>query len=46
MYNKYIMSIVALKRKTDAKYKNVSANQINGFSLNGTKRLQGYIGQT
>lgn len=40
------MSIVALKRKTDAKYKNVSANQINGFSLNGTKRLQGYIGQT
>ena len=40
------MSIVALKRKTDAKYKNVSANEINGFSLNGTKRLQGYIGQT
>lgn len=40
------MSIVALKRKTDAKYKNVSANQINGFSLNGTRRLQGYIGQT
>ena len=40
------MSIVALKRKTDAKYKNVSANEINGFSLNGTRRLQGYIGQT
>lgn len=40
------MSIVALKRKTEAKYKNVSANQLNGFSLNGTKRLQGYIGQT
>ena len=40
------MSIVALKRKTEAKYKNVSVNEINGFSLNGTKRLQGYIGQT
>jgi ribosomal protein L35AE/L33A len=40
------MSIVALKRKTEAKYKNVSVNEINGFSLNGTRRLQGYIGQT
>lgn len=40
------MSIVALKRKTDAKYKNLSTNQKNGFSLNGTTRQQGYIGQT
>jgi|UniRef100_A0A6C0IRA6 hypothetical protein len=40
------MSIVALKRKTDATYKNLSTNQPTGFSLNGTRRLQGYVGQT
>lgn len=40
------MSIVALKRKTEAKYNNNSVNQISGFSLNGTRRNQGYIGQT
>jgi hypothetical protein len=38
------MSIVALKRKTAAKYNNLSVGQKN-FSLNGTLRLQGYIGQ-
>jgi hypothetical protein len=39
------MSIVALKRKTAAKYKNNSVNQRN-FSLNGVHRSQGYVGQT
>lgn len=38
------MSIVTLKRKTSAKYNNVSVSQPQ-FSLNGTRRLQGYIGQ-
>lgn len=40
------MSIVTLKRKTQAKYNNNSTNSPNGFSLNGTHRNQGYIGQT
>ena len=40
------MSIVTLKRKTQAKYRNNSANSSDGFSLNGTHRSQGYIGQT
>ena len=40
------MSIVALKRKTEAKYNNMSVGQKNGFSINGTHRNQGYIGQT
>ena len=39
------MSIVALKRKTAAKYKNNSVNQ-RQFSLNGVHRSQGYVGQT
>jgi hypothetical protein len=39
------MSIVALKRKTEAKYNNNSVGQKN-FSINGTHRNQGYIGQT
>ena len=39
------MSIVALKRKTQAKYNNMSVGQPN-FSLNGTHRNQGFIGQT
>ena len=39
------MSIVALKRKTGAKYNNVSVST-TGFSLNGTRRNQGYVGQT
>ncbi len=40
------MSIVALKRKTQAKYNNMSVGSKTGFSLNGTHRSQGYIGQT
>lgn len=39
------MSIVALKRKTEALHKNMSVGQKN-FSINGTTRNQGYIGQT
>lgn len=39
------MSIVALKRKTEALYKNMSTGQ-KSFSINGTTRNQGYIGQT
>ena len=39
------MSIVALKRKTEALYKNLSVNQ-KQFTINGTTRNQGYIGQT
>lgn len=39
------MSIATLKRKTQAKYNNMSVNK-NTFSLNGTRRNQGYVGQT
>jgi len=39
------MSIVALKRKTASQYHNMSVGQ-NQFSLNGTRRSQGYVGQT
>jgi hypothetical protein len=39
------MSIATLKRKTQAKYNNMSVNS-NTFSLNGTRRNQGYVGQT
>jgi hypothetical protein len=38
------MSIVTLKRKTAAKYNNNSVSKPN-FSLNGTRRSQGYVGQ-
>lgn len=38
------MSIQTLKRKTAAKYKNNSVAQPQ-FSLNGTRRSQGYVGQ-
>jgi hypothetical protein len=38
------MSIVALKRKTEAKYNNMSVG-VPQFSLNGTHRSQGYVGQ-
>ena len=38
------MSIVTLKRKTQAQHNNMSAGQ-NAFSLNGTRRSSGYIGQ-
>ncbi len=40
------MSIVALKRKTAAKYNNNSVGSTTGFSLSGTHRNQGYVGQT
>jgi hypothetical protein len=39
------MSIATLKRKTEAKYNNMSVGG-NGFSLNGTHRSQGWVGQT
>jgi hypothetical protein len=39
------MSIATLKKKTASKYRNNSAN-LPHFSLNGTYRNQGYIGQT
>lgn len=39
------MSIATLKKKTFAKYNNMSVNSKNGFSLNGTHRNQGYVGQ-
>lgn len=39
------MSIATLKRKTQAKYNNVSVGEKN-FALNGTHRNQGYVGQT
>lgn len=38
------MSLVALKRKTAA-MQNLSTGQ-KGFSINGTRRSQGYVGQT
>jgi hypothetical protein len=40
------MSIVTLKRKTQTQYNNMSVNSKHGFSLNGTRRSQGYVGQT
>lgn len=39
------MSLQAMKRKTGTLYRNLSANR-TGFSINGTRRNQGYIGQT
>jgi hypothetical protein len=39
------MSIVALKRKAASQYNNMSVNQPQ-FSINGTTRNQGYVGQT
>lgn len=39
------MSIATLKRKTQAKYNNMSVGQPQ-FSINGTHRSQGYVGQT
>jgi len=41
------MSIATLKRKSKVLYNNLSVGSINGgFSLNGTHRNQGYVGQT
>jgi hypothetical protein len=39
------MSIVTLKKKTQTQYNNMSVG-LKGFSLNGTHRSQGYVGQT
>ena len=39
------MSVATLKKKTQAKYNNSSVGQKN-FSLNGTHRSQGWVGQT
>lgn len=39
------MSIATLKKKTQAKYNNMSVSQPQ-FSLNGTLRNQGYVGQS
>lgn len=39
------MSIATLKKKTQTQYRNMSVGQPS-FSLNGTHRSQGYIGQT
>jgi hypothetical protein len=39
------MSEATLKRKSRTLYNNLSVN-MNGFSINGTRRSQGYIGQT
>lgn len=40
------MSIVTLKKKSQVKYNNMSVQSKTGFSLNGTHRNQGYVGQT
>ena len=40
------MSIATLKRKTQTKYNNMSVGNTTGFSINGTHRNQGYVGQT
>lgn len=41
------MSEATLKKKTRTQYRNISVGSKNGgFSLNGTRRSQGYVGQT
>ena len=39
------MSIATLKKKSQAQYRNLSVNK-QQFSINGTHRSQGYVGQT
>jgi hypothetical protein len=39
------MSIATLKKKTNTQYNNMSVG-LHGFSINGTHRNQGYVGQT
>lgn len=39
------MSLATLKKKTQSKYNAMSVNA-GGFSLNGTRRIQGFVGQT
>lgn len=40
------MSLATLKKKTQTKYNNMSVGSKTGFSINGTHRSQGYVGQT
>ena len=40
------MSIATLKKKTASQYNNMSVGSKTGFSLNGTHRSQGYVGQS
>jgi hypothetical protein len=40
------MSIATLKKKSFTQYNNMSVGSKTGFSLNGTRRSQGYVGQT
>lgn len=40
------MSLATLKKKTATKYNAMSVGSKQGFSINGTYRNQGYIGQT
>lgn len=47
IYIFYKMSEATLKKKTRTQYRNMSVGSKNGgFSLNGTRRSQGYVGQT
>ena len=39
------MSLATFKKKTRAQYHNMSVGRVGGFSLNGTRRSQGYVGQ-
>lgn len=41
----YYMSIATLKKKVQSQYRNLSVGQPH-FSINGTHRSQGYVGQT
>jgi len=40
------MSIVTLKKKVQTQYNNMSVDSKYGFSINGTRRSQGFVGQT
>lgn len=40
------MSIATLKKKTKNQYNTLSVGSTNGFSINGTHRNQGYVGQS
>lgn len=40
------MSIATLKKKVQSEYNNSSVNAQHGFSINGTTRNQGFVGQT
>lgn len=40
------MSIVTLKKKVQTQYNNMSVQSKTGFSINGSTRSQGFVGQT